>query len=341
MKAYRYKYVAILITTLIATCIYFFSKPEDKYFRISSVVWTTEYHITYKGNCDMTDSINRVFNAIDNTLSVFNPKSTISRINANDPTVKPHPYVTDLISRSIAINRQSEGYYDPTVAPLVNLWGFGTKKESAMPTKEQIKEALQYVGINNVKIDNKGNVVKQHKQTIINLSSIAKGFACDEIGRMFLRNGIDNYIIEIGGEICMHGANPQGEEWHVSIDRPIESNDSVIHESAIVLRLTNKGLATSGNYRNYHEVNGKTFSHIINPTTGYPENSDVLSATIIASNTADADAYATACIAMGAERSMRMIQADKDICALLIYMDKHGEIKNWLSHDLQQMIVKQ
>ena len=341
MNIKRRNYIAIVIATAIAFGLYFFNKKSsDTYTRITSVIWTTEYHITYKGRADMTDSVNKVLNGIDNTLSMFNPNSTISRINANDTMAKPHPYVALLLNISKRINKESFGYYDPTVAPLVNLWGFGTKSSKTVPTDAHISEALQYVGIHDVAIGKDGSIRKKHPQTIIDFSSIAKGFACDELGRMLERNGIHDYIVEIGGEIRMNGQNPQAENWHVSIDQPIESDSDVIHQSAVILALTGKGIATSGNYRNYRKVNGKNITHIINPCTGYPEQSNLLSATIIANTAADADAYATACMAMGKERSIQMIQSNHNIDAILIYADSDGNLKTWNSKGIATMIQK-
>lgn len=340
MSIKRRNYLAIVIATTLAFGLYFLNRKDNTYTRITSVIWTTEYHITYKSRADMTDSVNKVLNNIDNTLSMFNPKSTISRINVNDTNVKSHPYVALLLDKSKRINKESFGYFDPTVAPLVNLWGFGTKSRESIPTDKQISDALQFVGISDISIDKEGRMRKKHPQTIIDFSSIAKGFACDELGSMLERNGIRDYLIEIGGEIKMRGKNPQGEKWHVSIDRPIENDSDVIHQSAIVLALTDKGLATSGNYRNYRRVNGKNIAHIINPRTGFPEQSNLLSATIIAGNAADADAYATACMAMGKERSIKMIISNHNIDAILIYADNNGKLKIWSSKNISGMTAK-
>ncbi|MGM9804426.1 MAG: FAD:protein FMN transferase [Muribaculaceae bacterium] len=337
----RTSYYAILIATAIAVCIFAFYKPKENYIRISSVIWNTEYHITYQGTRDMTDSINTVLNAIDNSLSMFNSNSLVARINAGDSTANANGYMIDLINRSKKINRLSNGYYDITVAPLVNLWGFGTKGvANKLPSKQQIDSVLSFVGINKVTVSANGHVTKQNSNIVLDFSSIAKGFACDELGKMFLRNDIDNFIVEIGGEICAHGVNPGGNDWSVSVDQPIESNDSIIHKSAVVLRLANKGLATSGNYRNYREVEGTKVWHIINPLTGYPEHNDLLSATIIASNAADADGLATACMALGKKESIKMIESNNDIDALLIYVDSEGKMRTWQSSGFAKSVIK-
>ncbi|MGM9812475.1 MAG: FAD:protein FMN transferase [Muribaculaceae bacterium] len=330
--------IAIIIATIIGLVVFFASRPKEHYIRISSIVWTTEYHITYKGNCDMTDSINAVFNAIDTTLSMFNPKSIISRINAGEANVAPNPFVNTLLRCSQRINHQTDGYFDPSVAPLVNLWGFGKHKSDSLPSDEAIANALQLVGIDKIRIDSSGKVLKQHPEMVLDFSSIAKGFAADQIGAMFRRNGINNYIVEIGGEIAMHGNNPSGKLWNVSIDLPIESNDTVIHKSAIVLSLTNKGVATSGNYRNYRTHDGKKIVHIINPKTGKPEISDLLSATVIAQTAAEADAYATACMAMGTKRSIQLINRLQHLDAILIYANKDGQLRKWQSPGLKKYL---
>ena len=330
--------IAIIVATIVGMVIFFASRPKEHYIRISSIVWTTEYHITYKGSCDMTDSINAVFNAIDSTLSMFNPNSVISRINAGDDDVAPNPFVNTLLSCSQRINHQTDGYFDPSVAPLVNLWGFGKQKSDSLPSDDAIARALQLVGIDKISIDNSGKVLKQHPDMVLDFSSIAKGFAADQIGTMFQRNGIDNYIVEIGGEIAMHGKNPSGKLWNVSIDLPIESNDTVIHQSAMVLSLTKKGVATSGNYRNYRTQDGQKIVHIINPKTGKPEISDLLSATIIAPTAAEADAYATACMAMGTKRSIQLVTRLQHIDAILIYANKDGQLQKWQSPGLKKYL---
>ena len=173
---------------------------------------------------------------------------------------------------------------------------------------------------------------------MIDFSSIAKGFAADAIGRMLRRNGIDDYLVEIGGEIAMHGKNPAGEQWNVSIDQPIESAVSVVHQSAQVLSLTNMGVATSGNYRNYRWKDGKKIVHIINPKTGQPEVSHLLSATIVAPTAAEADAYATACIVMGTRRSMRLVERLQGIEAIFIYADSLGTMHKWSSPGLDKYL---
>ncbi len=333
-------YYTVVAAAIIGVMILFFRKPHHEFQKFGGVVWTTQYSISYQGSPAMRDSITKIFNDINNSASMFNPNSTISKLNANTPDVTLDRIVTDLYNCSRQIHRESDGYFDPTVAPLVNAWGFGTT-EGGIPNSNVIDSIMQFVGFNKINIEPNGHFSKVDSRTIVDFSSIAKGYACDEIGRLFRRNGISNYMIEIGGEICVGGMNQYGKNWHISIDMPIEQSDTVIHSSALILSLTDKGIATSGNYRNFRKVEGKKVSHIISPKTGYSEQSDVLSATIIANTAAEADAYATACIAMGFDKCSKMIDANSNIEAMLIYSDSAGNTQKWFSKGLDKLIVKE
>ena len=240
--------------------------------------------------------------------------------------------ITELYKCSARINSESGGCFDPTVAPLVNAWGFGFK-HGVVTDSATIDSIRQFVGFDKTHISADGRIEKTDPRVVIDFSSIAKGFACDELARLFMRNGVENFIIEIGGEIFAHGCNRQGKPWHISIDSPIDQADSVIHQSAMVISLSNHGVATSGNYRNYKIVDGKRVSHIINPATGYPEQSSLLSATIVAPTAAEADAYATACMVMGTERSRAMIERNDAISGILIYADSLNRINKWVSKE--------
>ena len=325
-------YLTVVVCAIIGLATLFLRKPAHRFMAVSGVVWTTEYNITFQGPASIADSIEGVFNAVDRTASMFNPKSVISRINANDPTVEPNAMITELYKCSARINSESGGCFDPTVAPLVNAWGFGFKR-GVVTDSATIDSIRQFVGFDKTHISADGRIEKTDPRVVIDFSSIAKGFACDELARLFMRNGVENFIIEIGGEIFAHGCNRQGKPWHISIDSPIDQADSVIHQSAMVISLSNHGVATSGNYRNYKIVDGKRVSHIINPATGYPEQSSLLSATIVAPTAAEADAYATACMVMGTERSRAMIERNDAISGILIYADSLNRINKWVSKE--------
>lgn len=326
-------YYTVVACAVVALGIYFFHKPTPQFISIHGVVWTTEYSITYQGDKSLSDSVTPIFNAVDMSASMFNPKSIISRINAGDSAAAADRILRDLFTCSQEVYHASGGSYDPTVAPLVNAWGFGYKNGIEI-SQQAIDSIRQFVGLNKIEVSPQGTVIKADPRTIIDFSSIAKGYACDEIARMFKRNGVENFLIEIGGEIYASGHNSQRKDWHISIDKPIDQADSVVHNSAFILPLRNQGIATSGNYRNYKIVDGKRISHIINPSTGYPEQSSLLSATIIAPTAAEADAYATAAMVMGLDRSIKLIESDPDLLGILIYTDTANALHSWVSPNL-------
>lgn len=321
------KYIAVVLCTVGALVAMLVMKPKPKTFRTAQgEVWTTEYHITYEADADLADSISAVLAGIDSSANVFNEQSLVSRINHNLSTA-----ADSILCRMIAcakeVNRASNGAYDPTVMPLVNAWGFGYKS-GTLPTAAQIDSILRFVGISKVSL--KGNhVVKADPRLQFDFSSIAKGLACDEMLRMLRRNGVDNCMVEIGGEVATCGVNQSGTPWHISIDMPIESNTATVHESALVIELSGKAVATSGNYRKYKEMEGKKISHIVNPVTGYSEESSLLSVTIVAPDCMTADAWATACMAMGTERTQKMFEKHHDLGVMTISSDAKGNFIVW------------
>lgn len=230
--------------------------------------------------------------------------------------------MTDTLLRRIFIasqhiNRLSGGAFDPTVAPLVNLWGFGYDNADEPPTQAMIDSALTLTGILRCHLDGE-RLLKPAAATEFNFSAITKGYGCDLVGEMLARNGASDYMVEIGGEIALRGKNPKGELWHIQIDAPIAEAGAPSHKSLSVIELTDCGIATSGNYRNFHETaSGRTW-HTIDPATGRPVQTSTLSATVIAPDCMTADALATACMAMQPDKALRMIEAIPGASALLV-----------------------
>lgn len=317
--------LAIFITIITTIC-YYQCNPSKPYHTSRGVVWTTIYNITYESDITLDDSIQHIFKLVDESASMFNKQSLISRINTGEEQQLDSMLLT-LYNTSLHVNKETDGAFDPTVSPLMHAWGF-VKNGETLPDSTTIDSILQFVGIHKTSITN-GNIIKEDPRTSFDFSAIAKGLACDEIGRMFRRNGVDNYLVEIGGEIALQGKNSSGEAWRVSVDSPIESPHIVKHENLIVVALTSGGIATSGNYRNFIEIEGEKVVHTMNPLTGYPEKSKLLSATIIAENCMLADAYATACMAMGLERSRHFLSKRNDIAALLIYATDSDSLAIW------------
>lgn len=335
MKKYIFKPYILLTIAIIGAIIIFSRCSKSEYRYCEGIVWTTEYHITYESDKDLTDSVQVALMSVDNSLSPFNKKSLVTRIN-NNLTNKADLMFKDVYNASLRISRETSGAFDPTCAPLVNAWGFGYKNGS-LPDSIQIDSILQFVGIEKTTLSSEDKVLKVDKRTSFDFSAIAKGYGCDEVGRMFERNGVKNYMVEIGGEIALRGNNNRGEAWHISVDKPIEDNDSVIHQSSLVILLHDGGIATSGNYRNYKIVDGKKVAHTINPKKGYPEISNLLSATIVAPSCMEADAYATACMVMGLDRSTKLFKENNNIGVYLIYADGNGDYKEWKNSPFKKL----
>lgn len=304
----------------------FVLKPDkEEWHKPAGIVWNTEYHITYLSAADLSDSIDATFRRVELSVSPFNKASLITAINEGR-TDRLDAALTAIYTKSVEINKDSGGAFDPTLSPLINAWGFGFKSGN-MPSDAQIDSMLQFVGIGKTRL-NGNRLIKADPRTTFNFSAIAKGYGCDEIGRMLERNGVTDYLVEVGGEIVAKGKNPQGEKWHVSIDKPIIS-DGIIHESADVVAVTGCAIATSGNYRNFKTDSlGNHYAHIISPSSGRPSTTDILSATVIAPDCMTADAYATTLMVLGMEKSRQLLSRHPELSAMLITSDG-GKFKIW------------
>lgn len=261
--------------------------------------WGTNYHIVYQSDRDLHDSVIAVMRSVDASLSKFNPDSEISRINSGI-TDSVGKMMADVFAVASHVAGLSDGVYDPTVGPVCELWGFGIADFTSVPTDSAIAAALGTVGILDCHIT--GNkIVKKNPATEFDFSSVAKGYGIDCIADMLERNGVENYMIEIGGEISACGLSPRECPWRIQVDAPeIATGPADIHSRLSVLELGPEriAVATSGNYRNIRSTtSGESFGHTISPVTGRPAKSEILSATVIDADCALADAMATACMA--------------------------------------------
>ena len=218
------RHAAIWIALAVALVALYCSRDNKRYYSYEGVVWTTEYHITYEARHDLGDSIQNILSRIDASASPYNKASLISAINNNTGSRVDY-YLKRLINASRDIHRESGGAFDPTVMPLVNAWGFGYKS-GTMPTRAQLDSILQFIGMDKVSLHG-DSIVKSDPRVMLDFSSIAKGMACDEIGRMLVRNGAVNWLVEIGGEVTASGINSRGNTWLVSVDMPISYKRTV------------------------------------------------------------------------------------------------------------------
>lgn len=335
IKSGKYLILSLTVITLLLSisC----NQPKQ-YILNSGVVWTTEYHIKYEATADLHDSIQQLFKAIDESASAFNKQSRITAINDNKSDVADDFFVK-LYNKAKEVNAASSGLYDPTVMPLVNAWGFGYKN-GTLPTRGQIDSILRFVGIEHTSL-NGNKIVKDDPRVQFDFSSIAKGMACDEVAAMLERNGVENYMVEIGGEVVARGVNQVGQKWHVSIDMPEpDDGDGAQHNSALVITLDGKAVATSGNYRKFKESGGKKLSHIVNPKTGSSETSNLLSVSIVAPDCMSADAWATACMAMGEEKTKAMMEDNDKLGVMTISVNEDGNYVIWSNKRFANLIVE-
>lgn len=254
------------------------------------------------------------------SLSPFNSNSLISRINRGE-NLAADSMLRRIFLASQEVNHNSYGAFDPTVAPLINLWGFGYSNSEIEPTQEAIDSIMPLVGIASCSLTAEGFIIKKTPRTEFNFSAITKGYGCDLIGEMLTRNGCTDFLVEIGGEIALTGYNPMGKNWRIMIDAPIDNDTAVVHERMAVIEPSNGGVATSGNYRNYKLTDTGKVWHTISTATGRPARTDLLSVTVVAPNAMLADAYATSCMAMRCDSAVAMLERTTGVDALLVMLD--------------------
>ena len=237
------------------------------------------------------------------------------------------------------ISNETHGAFDITVAPLVNEWGFGFKK-GVEPNKKVIDDLRKTVGYQKVKLTPDNHIQKQDPRIMLDCSAIAKGYGCDVVARLLSKKGINDYMIEIGGEIVTKGFNQKKESWRIGVNKPTEDSLNTNQELQTVLNVTDIAMATSGNYRNFYYKNGKKYAHTIDPNTGYPVQHSLLSATVLAKNCATADAYATSFMVMGLEKAKEILRQHSELMAYLIYTNDDGKTEVWYSPSLKEKILE-
>lgn len=300
-------------------------------------IFGTVYHVTYQSDEDLQAQIEAELKKVNETFSTFEPNSLISQVNQNKP-VKVNQMFRDVFTLAETISKDTDGAFDITVAPMVNMWGFGFKT-GLHPSKAKIDSLRQFVGYEKVKLV--GNTVrKQDRRTMLDCSAIAKGYGSDAVARLLLRNGVRNFMVEIGGEIVTKGNSEQRLPWKIGVTKPTDDSLSTNQELETVLNVTDKAMATSGNYRNFYYKGGKKYAHTIDPKTGYPVQHSLLSATVLAKNCATADAYATSFMVMGMDKARKLLDRHPELMAYFIYSDSKGKMKVWYSPSMKGKVVE-
>lgn len=304
----------------------------------NGLIFGTVYKVTYQYDENLKEEIEAALKRFDGSLSPFNDTATITRVNHNEDFV-PDTFFINVFRRSMEISKETDGAFDITVAPLANAWGFGFKK-GTFPDSAMIDSLQEITGYTKVNLSAEGKVMKQDPRIMLSCSAIAKGYAVDVIAQLLEQKGIRNFMVDIGGEIVVRGENPKKDLWRIGINKPVDDSLSMNQEIQTVLNITNIGMATSGNYRNYYYKDGKKYAHTIDPRTGYPVQHNILSATVIARDCMSADAYATAFMVMGLEEAEQFANAHPDIDACFIYSDENGKLQTFLTNGMEKYVIK-
>jgi thiamine biosynthesis lipoprotein len=318
---------------------------------ITGATMGTSYHITYipQGNKNTDSTPAQIKSAVDSLLVAFNnsvstyiPASIISKANLADSVAKVDPYFVSVFERAKEVSERTNGAFDITVMPLVNAWGFGYS-DSLKIDSIVIDSLLQFIGYKNVKLfemNGEKFLHKNDKRIQVDFSAIAKGYGVDLVGLLLEQRGIKNYMVEIGGEVRTKGQKEEKQHWRIGIENPVDNAAGTIHELNSVLKMENKSLATSGNYRNFYYREGKKISHEIDPGTGYPAQNNLLSATVIANDCMTADAFATAFMVMGLDKTIAYLQLNNNLDAYLIFADEQGNFQTWASDGIKNQLIE-
>ena len=322
---------------IVGTVVIVSRQRSTPYQHDKGMVFGTVYHITYQSPQNLQKEIESQLAQVDASLSPFNKRSIITAINENrDTTV--NKMFTDVFTLAMKISDITDGSFDITVAPLVNAWGFGFKG-GAMPTRHQVDSLKRLVGYRKVSLAN-GRVTKSDPRIMLDCSSIAKGYGCDVVANYLRSKGIDNYMIEIGGEIVTRGISEKRLPWKIGVTKPTDDSLNVNQEIQTVINVTDKAMATSGNYRNFYYKNGRKYAHTIDPATGYPVQHTILSSTVIADDCATADAYATAFMVMGLDKAKAVLSRHPELMAYFILAGADGNNDVWYSPSMKDKIAR-
>lgn len=329
----KFLFPVLIGLVLISAC----QSNENKLITIEGEAQGTTWHISYisEDGINLKQAIDSILKDIDLSLSTYVPVSIISRINNNEPDIRVDPYFIDVFNKSMEVSQRTGGLFDVTVGPLINAWGFGFSKKANIDST-RIDSILQYVDYKMLKLD--GNIlIKEKKDVKLDFNAIAQGYSVDVLALYLEKRGIKNYLVELGGELIAKGKK-NTENWKAGIDHPIQNTSSERKLEAII-ELDNRALCTSGNYRKFYEENGKRYAHILDPRTGFPARQNILSASVLADDAMTADAYATAFMVMGLERSKQFLEENKDLNLEVFFIyDENNTWKTFTSESLKNKL---
>ncbi len=313
--------------------------PERDYTKLDGFAQGTTYSITFYDslNRDLSIGIEEIIEAVDSSMSLYRENSIINRFNNSKNGIEVDSLLADVVRLSLDYSIKTNGAFDITVGPLIKTWGF-YGKQGEVPSDDKVKSIMKFVGHDKIWLEN-NFLHKQHPEVTIDVNAIAQGYVVDLISEFFESKGVNDYLVELGGEIRTKGVSPRGDHWLVGIDRP--DDHALSGENLqVTLKLSGESLVTSGNYRKFYERDGVRYSHTINPKTGYPVTHNLLSATVINKTSAGADALATAFMVMGTESVKKWLKGNGHIEAFLISSNKEGEYEVWMTEKLKRRVVE-
>jgi thiamine biosynthesis lipoprotein len=298
----------------------------------------TTYQIIYisESNVRLEKGIDSIFKRIDSSLSTYVSSSIISRVNKNDTTVIIDEHFIEVFNKALEVSKNTHGAFDPTVAPLINAWGFGFTKKSKVDSS-MVDSLLDFIGYQKIRLYGK-KVIKDKPEIMLDFNAIAQGYTVDVLATYLKNMRITNYLVELGGEVKAKGKKQNDHFWTIGIDQPNEHATEGRPLKAVVT-LKDKALATSGNYRKFYIEGGKKFSHIIDPFTGYPAKHNLLSATVVANDCMTADAYATSFMVIGMEKAKQFLLEHEELQLEVFFIyDEDGIWKTYTSKKLEEWI---
>lgn len=299
---------------------------EIRAIKIEGFAQGTSYHITYysKDSLITKGQIESLFSNLDSSLSIYKPYSLINRFNNSASGVEMDEHLSKVVKRSIEIYKETHGIFDISIYPIVDAWGFGSRKISKMPSKEEIKSLMPCVGLDKLHIE--GNkLVKNISCLKIDVNGIAQGYSVDVLAKFIESKGIYNYLVEIGGEIRVKGRKqPGGELMQIGIEQA--SENTITDQLQKILKMGDGAITTSGNYRKYIQNGNKKISHLMDPKSGYPINNEMISITVRAPDAMSADGYDNALMGMGVKRGLKFVKKHKELEAYFIFHKPDGTI---------------
>jgi thiamine biosynthesis lipoprotein len=335
------KELKIFCSFLVVAILFISCDKTSDFYTIQGEAQGSTYSIKYIANEEKVSKIeiDSLLTAFDLSLSTYRPDSKISKINSGDSTVVVDDFFTETLQLSNQIYKETNGLFDPTIGVLVNAYGFGPNKKQGNLSQKQIDSLLQFVGFDKIALNSDKTISKKYNQTFIDFNAIAQGYSVDVVVNYLKSKGIENAIVEIGGELFALGKNTiENKNWVVGIDDPLQKPE----ERTLIAKvnLENLGMATSGNYRKVmiDEKTGKKFVHIINPKTGLAQKNNVLSATVLSKSSAISDGYATAFMLMSLEESKLFLQNHKDLHVMLLYVDATNKMQQFTTENFKALI---